>query len=396
MDSLAKDLSTMEVASSSSAKPDAAKKEQQPKAQKGNAPKGGKKGGKKENAAPAAPKELSPEIQKLMQTKKFVKTVDQLEPSDPGFNSASKIARRDTARDIEKKIQDLWEKEGTFQADAGEREEGKGKFMCTFPYPYMNGRLHIGHAFSLTKADFAAGYNRLKGKAVLFPFSFHCSGMPIQSAANNLTREIKTCGLENCLAGNFDKIYEEEEKKNAAPASSAEAEFKLPTKTFKGSKTKAVAKSGGGPGSRKKTQWEILQLCDVADEEIHKFQDAQYWLQYFSPNCMQDLKGFGLHADWRRSFITTDTNPFYDSFIRWQFRQLKDSGKIAFGKRPTVYSKRDGQACMDHDRASGSAPPQPKPLHLKLLLQLPIWLASSLPPPLLPVVRLFPPPPLPN
>ena len=65
------------------------------------------------------------------------------------------------------------------------------------------------------------------------------------------------------------------------------------------------------------------------------------------------LKAFGLHADWRRSFITTDTNPYYDSFIRWQFRKLQAAGRIAFGKRPTVYSIRDGQACMDHDRASG-------------------------------------------
>jgi len=24
--------------------------------------------------------------------------------------------------------------------------------MATFPYPYMNGRLHLGHAYSLTKA----------------------------------------------------------------------------------------------------------------------------------------------------------------------------------------------------------------------------------------------------
>jgi leucyl-tRNA synthetase len=296
---------------------------------------------------------MSPEIEKLMGTVKFVKTLDQLHDSEPGYQLASKTARRDTARDIELKIQAIWEKEGTFQADAEERKEGAGKFFCTFPYPYMNGRLHIGHAFSLTKADFAAGYNRLKGRAVLFPFSFHCSGMPIQSAANNLAREINMCGLENCLAGNFDKLYEEEENKSATHSSDASDDIKVPTNTFKGSKTKAVQKTGGGGKGRKKTQWEILQMCDVPSGEIHHFTDAEHWLQYFSPNCMQDLKGFGLHADWRRSFITTDTNPFYDSFIRWQFRLLKDAGKIAFGKRPTVYSKRDGQACMDHDRASG-------------------------------------------
>lgn len=38
---------------------------------------------------------------------------------------------------------------------------------------------------------------------------------------------------------------------------------------------------------------------------------------------MQDLKVFGAGIDWRRSFITTSVNPFYDSFIRWQFNTLK-------------------------------------------------------------------------
>ena len=66
--------------------------------------------------------------------------------------------------------------------------------MCTFPYPYMNGLLHIGHAFSLTKAIFAAHFNRLLGKKVLFPFGFHCTGMPIQAAANKLAREFDVYG----------------------------------------------------------------------------------------------------------------------------------------------------------------------------------------------------------
>ena len=34
-------------------------------------------------------------------------------------------------------------------------------------------------------------------------------------------------------------------------------------------------------------------------------------------------------------------------------RKLKQSEKIGFGKRPTIYSEVDGQACMDHDRAEG-------------------------------------------
>jgi len=44
---------------------------------------------------------------------------------------------------------------------------------------------------------------------------------------------------------------------------------------------------------------------------------------------------------------------YYDSFIRWQMRKLKALDKIRFGKRYTVYSPKDQQACLDHDRASG-------------------------------------------
>merc|ERR1712113_104851 len=93
---------------------------------------------------------------------------------------------------IEIDIQKQWESQKIFEVDAptGKQE----KFMCTFPYPYMNGKLHIGHAFSLTKAVFAAHYNRLLGKKVLFPFGFHCTGMPIQAAANKLKREMDTFG----------------------------------------------------------------------------------------------------------------------------------------------------------------------------------------------------------
>ncbi len=52
--------------------------------------------------------------------------------------------------------------------------------MGTFPYPYMNGRLHLGHFFTITKLEFATGYERMKGKRVLFPLGFHCTGMPIK------------------------------------------------------------------------------------------------------------------------------------------------------------------------------------------------------------------------
>ena len=55
----------------------------------------------------------------------------------------------------------------------------------------MNGRLHLGHSFSLSKAGFAAGYQRLRGKRVLFPFGYHCTGMPIKASADKLKKEIQ-------------------------------------------------------------------------------------------------------------------------------------------------------------------------------------------------------------
>ncbi|KAJ3589814.1 hypothetical protein NHX12_010655 [Muraenolepis orangiensis] len=96
----------------------------------------------------------------------------------------------------------------------------------------------------------------------------------------------------------------------------------------KGKKSKAVAKSGTA-----KFQWDIMKSLGLTDCEIVKFAKAEHWLEYFPPLAIRDLKQMGLKVDWRRSFITTDVNPFYDSFVRWQFITLKERKKIKFGKR---------------------------------------------------------------
>lgn len=87
--------------------------------------------------------------------------------------------------------------------------------------------------------------------------------------------------------------------------------------------------------------------------DIHKFAEAQYWLHFFPQLWQQHLTEFGCAIDWRRSFITTDVNPYYDSFVQWQMRRLKQLGKIQFGKRHTIYSPKDGQPCLGHDRSVG-------------------------------------------
>ncbi|KAM5555230.1 leucine--tRNA ligase, cytoplasmic [Rosa sericea] len=91
----------------------------------------------------------------------------------------------------------------------------------------------------------------------------------------------------------------------------------------------------------------------LSDSEISEFQDPEKWLKFFPPCGVEDLKAFGLGCDWRRSFITTDMNPFFDNFVKWQVRKLKSKGKIVKDVRYTIFSPFDGQPCADHDRARG-------------------------------------------
>jgi len=41
--------------------------------------------------------------------------------------------------------------------------------------------------------------------------------------------------------------------------------------------------------------------------------------------------------------------------VRWQVNKLYKLGKIKFGERYTIYSPKDGQPCMDHDRQDGES-----------------------------------------
>ncbi|KAK6739724.1 hypothetical protein RB195_008304 [Necator americanus] len=246
--------------------------------------------------------------------------------------------RKKVAQLLEKEaeIQKLWEENKAFEKDAS--DDDAPKYLVTFPYPYMNGRLHLGHTFTVSKCEFAVGYQRLVGKRCLFPFGLHCTGMPIKACADRLKREMEDFGCP-------PKFPVEEEESPKEEVSSLD---EITKDKSKGKKSKLVAKTGSS-----KYQWQIMQSLGLDDEEIKKFANTDYWLEYFPPYCISDLKKMGLKVDWRRSFITTDANPYYDSFVRWQFGKLRAAKKIDFGKRYTIYSPKDGQPCMDHDRSSG-------------------------------------------
>ena len=92
----------------------------------------------------------------------------------------------------------------------------------------MNGKLHLGHAFSFTKGEYAARYKKLKGYNVLFPFGFHCTGMPIAACADKLKREVKEYGCP--------PVFPIEEETEKAPEEKAE----IKPGSFSGKKTKAT------------------------------------------------------------------------------------------------------------------------------------------------------------
>ncbi|KAJ2902435.1 cytosolic leucyl tRNA synthetase, partial [Coemansia aciculifera] len=255
--------------------------------------------------------------------------------------------------DIERHWQADWRENGLFEIDVpkdtglstDELHEQHPKWMGTIPYPYMNGTLHLGHGFSISKIEFAAGWERLKGKLVLFPFGFHVTGMPIKSSADKIARELEMFGP------NFE-LPKESECDSQALASKVEdmsvSEAPKASANFKAKKTKTIAKTGGI-----KYQFQLMQSQGISNEEIAKFADTDYWLKYYPPIAIADLNSLGCKIDWRRAFLTTDHNPYYDSFARWQFQRLRDMDKIKFGERYTIWSAKDGQPCMDHDRQSG-------------------------------------------
>ncbi|RWW65625.1 hypothetical protein BHE74_00027060 [Ensete ventricosum] len=101
------------------------------------------------------------------------------------------FVRRDQLLKIQSEVQKRWEENKVFEVDAGNKPPKEvEKFFGNFPYPYMNGLLHLGHAFTVSKLEFGAAYRRLCGCNVLLPFAFHCTGMPIKESADKLcTRE---------------------------------------------------------------------------------------------------------------------------------------------------------------------------------------------------------------
>ncbi len=193
-------------------------------------------------------------------------------------------------REIEKKWQEVWEKEKVFEADV---DSSKPKFFITFPYPYVNGAPHIGHGYSFLRTDAYARYKRMRGFNVLFPQGFHATGEPI--------------------VGVWERLRNNDEKQIAT-----------------------LKKSG------------------ATDEDIERFKETpENIVRFWMKRWMEDLKMVGASIDWRRTFVTTTMTLQYSRFIEWQYNTLRKRGYIKKGTHPVIWCPHCESPTGDHDRLEG-------------------------------------------
>jgi leucyl-tRNA synthetase len=191
-------------------------------------------------------------------------------------------------REIEDKWRSRWESSRVFEADP---DPEKQKMLVTFPYPYMNGPLHVGHAFTASRVDVYARFRRMQGYNVLWPWGWHWTGQPLLGASQRVAKG--------------DEAY-----------------------------------------------IRVLREVDgVPEEELKKFVDPFYMAQYYTNEGRQIAKRIGFSIDWRREFTTVW--PTYQKFIEWQYANLREKGFVTKGTHPVVWCPKDRSPTGDHDRQIG-------------------------------------------
>ncbi len=126
----------------------------------------------------------------------------------------------------EKKWQKFWQDNGIYKFN---KNSDKKIFSIDTPPPTVSGKIHIGHIFSYSQAEFVARYKRMTGYNVFYPFGFDDNGLPTERLvekefgikAHEVSREEFR---DKCMQ--VAKKYEEEFKKLFIAAGNS-ADFSL-------------------------------------------------------------------------------------------------------------------------------------------------------------------------
>ncbi len=89
-------------------------------------------------------------------------------------------------KQVEKKIYDMWEKNGCFR---GEIDPDRKPFSIVMPPPNVTGQLHMGHALDATLQDILTRYKRMQGYAALWLPGVDHAGIATQIKVEEVLRK---------------------------------------------------------------------------------------------------------------------------------------------------------------------------------------------------------------